>query len=161
MFLVVGKVIFSLSNTPFMTAITIKPFMFVMEAVMTTLLSPEIGFWMDMVEVEKTWMSSLGFNRYLRLHLHQLRQTQIVGCLSYDGGGEWMQRQRISHIDVSGVPRNIIVWQYVEVIDVLSTWVSFIGYFWVITRVENVCLMIAVGHCLCHNSLVRNHEALG
>lgn len=54
MFLVVGKVIFSLSNTPFMTAITIKPFMFVMEAVMTTLLSPEIGFWMDMVEVEKT-----------------------------------------------------------------------------------------------------------
>ena len=52
--LVVGMVIVVLSYLPFMTATTMKPFMLVIEAVTTILLSPAIGEPIDMVGVEKT-----------------------------------------------------------------------------------------------------------
>jgi hypothetical protein len=43
MLFVVGSVIVALSNTPFITPTTINPFMLVIEAVMTILLSPAMG----------------------------------------------------------------------------------------------------------------------
>jgi len=51
---VVGKVIVALLKTPFMTAIKIKPFMLVIDAVITTLLRPARGDSIDRVGVEKT-----------------------------------------------------------------------------------------------------------
>jgi hypothetical protein len=54
MLFVVGSVIVALSNTPFITPTTINPFMLVIEAVMTILLSPAMGDWMARVGMEKT-----------------------------------------------------------------------------------------------------------
>jgi hypothetical protein len=51
---VVGKVIVLLSKVPFITPITMKPFMFVIEAVKTTLLRPAIGDPIEIVGVENT-----------------------------------------------------------------------------------------------------------
>jgi len=54
MLFVVGRVIVLLSKVPFITPMTMKPFMLVIEAVNTTLLSPEIGDPIEIVGVENT-----------------------------------------------------------------------------------------------------------
>ena len=59
MLVVEGMVMVAASNAPSMAPITRKPFMLVMEAVITTEVSPERGEEMVMVGVVYIWMSVL------------------------------------------------------------------------------------------------------